>query len=771
MPLIPDIRISVQNQAQLILDPVVKGGQFQRSRNGQLLLYAGGFTAVFPVIINGEKWAFRCWHVPITDASKRLKLVSEFILNNKPSYLVPLEYTVRGIIVKGVIFPTTRMKWIEGKTIKKYLCENIGKKHSLLSLASTFLSLIDDMHGLGISHGDLQHGNILVTENEELFLVDYDSMYVPTMGNEYKDEIVGKEDYQHPKRKINKISSSKVDYFSELIIYLSIIGLAENPQLSTKYKLPDTEFLLFSATDFKDIEKSAVYKDLQSLNIPLVNHLLDMLSAYLKVDDINKLTPFNEDGKFKTLLSSYFKSEDDLWEEVKSADSIDAYQNYLKHYPRGRYNIVVRRKLNDLLEKQLIIEEDNLWKNAKRAGTISAYCHYISCSTKKTHLSEAKRIVDGLRWNVTLNSNTLEAYQRYLNETDLGLHRDEAYEKIDFLSWERASRLKTEHAYRDYLKTSVQKIHKFEAYTAINELLWNKAEIAATIEGYNGYLKKSNLLQQEVISSTTPYIRQTNPEYSNVINKIHDNQIRIKVRLQTLEEELWAKVDNENTKDGYELYLRQFPSGKHFGDCQRRIWEIQAQESEEALWKKAKMSHSLTGYRNYLKDSTLKKYQKDALEKISQFDDDAWAKACNVNSEAEYQKYIDTFPDAKNVQVAQQRIRWRKNKKSLGKFFKWLLAIVVISAIAIFAIKASYTSSLPAPKPTSVQTQQKSSSTSSNISQIESELDAKLKGLELQKKRGKALDINELNKAKSLLNKLYGKSSRYNSFKQRIDNL
>ena len=431
MPLIPDIRISVQNQSQLILDPVVKNGQFQRSRNGQLLLYAGGFTAVFPVIINGEKWAFRCWHVPITDASKRLKLVSEFILNNKPSYLVPLEYTARGIIVKGEIFPTTRMKWIEGKTIKKYLCENVGKKQSLLNLASTFLSLIEDMHRLEISHGDLQHGNILVTENEDISLVDYDSMYVPTMGNEYKDEIVGKEDYQHPKRKHNKISSSKVDYFSELIIYLSIIGLAENPQLSTKYKLPDTEFLLFSATDFKDIEKSAVYKDLRSLNIPLVNHLLDMLSAYLKVDDINKLTPFNEDGKFKTLLSSYFKSEDDLWEEVKSADSIDAYQNYLKHYPRGRYNIVARRKLNDLLEKQLIIEEDNLWKNAKRTGTISAYCHYISCSTKKTHLSEAKRKVEELRWNVTLNSNTLEAYQRYLNETDLGLHRDEAYEKID----------------------------------------------------------------------------------------------------------------------------------------------------------------------------------------------------------------------------------------------------------------------------------------------------------------------------------------------------
>lgn len=772
MPLIPDIRISVQNQSQLILDPVVKNGQFQRSRNGQLLLYAGGFTAVFPVIINGEKWAFRCWHVPITDASKRLKLVSEFILNNKPSYLVPLEYTARGIIVKGEIFPTTRMKWIEGRTIKKYLCENVGKKQSLLNLSSTFLSLIEDMHRLEISHGDLQHGNILVTENEDIFLVDYDSMYVPTMGNEYKDEIVGKEDYQHPKRKHNKISSSKVDYFSELIIYLSIIGLAENPQLSTKYKLPDTEFLLFSATDFKDIEKSAVYKDLRSLNIPLVNHLLDMLSAYLRVDDINKLTPFNEDGKFKTLLSSYFKSEDDLWEEVKSADSIDAYQNYLKHYPRGRYNIVARRKLNDLLEKQLIIEEDNLWKNAKRAGTISAYCHYISCSTKKTHLSEAKRKVEELRWNVTLNSNTLEAYQRYLNETDLWLHRDEAYEKIDVFSWERASRLKTEHAYRSYLNTSVQKKHRFEAYTAINDLLWNKAEVAGTIEGYNEYLKKSNQLEQEVISSATQHIKQTSPEYLNVINKIHDNQIRANVRLQTLDEELWSKVDNENKKDGYEFYLKQFPSGKHFGDCKRRIWAIQAQEREEALWKKAKMSHSLTGYRNYLKDSTLKEHQREALEKIAQYDEEAWQKASSLSTEQSYREYIELFPSGIHVDEANRQIESIRSKANLRKGCGWILAMVIIIGIIVLCIVASSapssrSSGNPGPR---IEKETSGTSNTVNVSEIESKVYSIIYGAERAKANGDPINYSRLREAENLLNQIKN-SPKYNEYKRRINAL
>lgn len=771
MPLIPDIRISVQNQAQLILDPVVKGGQFLRSRNGQLLLYAGGFTAVFPVIINGEKWAFRCWHVPITDASKRLRLVSEFILNNQPSYLVPLEYTARGIIVKGEIFPTTRMKWIEGKTIKTYLCENVGKKQSLLTLASTFLSLIEDMHRLGISHGDLQHGNILVTENEDMFLVDYDSMYVPTMGNEYKDEIVGKEDYQHPKRKNNRISSSKVDYFSELIIYLSIIGLAENPQLSTKYKLPDTEFLLFSAADFKDIEKSAVYKDLKSLDIPLVNHLLDMLSAYLKVDDINKLTPFNEDGKFKTLLSSYFKSEDDLWEEVKSADSIDAYQNFLKHYPRGRYNIVARRKLNALLEKQLNIEEENLWMNAQRAGTLAAYCHYISCSTKKAHLSEAKITVEGLRWRFALNNDTLDSYKAYLNETEIGFYKDEAYEKIDALSWERASLLKTEHAYRSYLRTSVKKKHKFEAYTVINELLWDAAEFVNTIEGYNEYLKKSNLLQQELTSSVTQSIRQTNSEYLNVINKIHDNQIRVNVRLQTFDEELWSKVDNENTKDGYEFYLGQFPSGKYVADCQRRIGAIQAQEREEALWKKAKMSDSLTGYRNYLKDSTLKVHQNEALEHISQFDEREWQKALSICTELSYREYVKLFPTGIHVDDANRQIESILFKDIVKKGFGWFFAIMIIIGIIILAVVASSSPNTHDTFEPRIEQHYTDTPIIINTSSIEQELESKLRALELQKQRHRPLDQAVLRDARNLLNDLRGRSSKYSQYKARIDKL
>ena len=47
-----------------------------------------------------------------------------------------------------------------------------------------------DLHSVGFSHGDLQHGNIMVNSEGKLFLVDYDSMFVPGLEN-VSDEIKG----------------------------------------------------------------------------------------------------------------------------------------------------------------------------------------------------------------------------------------------------------------------------------------------------------------------------------------------------------------------------------------------------------------------------------------------------------------------------------------------------------------------------------------------------------------------------------------------------
>ena len=292
MPTIPSIRTSVENKSVLILDEHAKNGTFRRDARGRLIAYAGGFSVVFPYeASDGTKWAFRCWHSDINNTQRRYELISEAIQKAHLAFLCDFDYIEKGINVEGTIYPTTRMRWIEGVTIKEYICKYRQSKDKLISLAENFLAMTQALHEQSLAHGDLQHGNILITNDHQLYLVDYDSFYCPKLKGE-EDTVTGLPDYQHPARKSNKSVSEKLDYFSELIIYLSILSIAEAPSLVEKYKVEDADRLLFAKEDFDDITKSQIYKDIQSLGKQF-QELLDVLEEYLKCNSIDELLPFD----------------------------------------------------------------------------------------------------------------------------------------------------------------------------------------------------------------------------------------------------------------------------------------------------------------------------------------------------------------------------------------------------------------------------------------------------------------------------------------------
>ena len=291
MPTIPSIRTSVENKDLLVLDNHAKNGIFERDARGRLIAYAGGFSIVFPyTTANGEKWAFRCWHSDIKNSKKRYETISDAIKKAKLSFLCEFQYIDKGINVEGNIYPTTRMRWIDGITIKDYIYQNRNSKDLLIALADNFLKMTRALHAQSLAHGDLQHGNILVDKNHQLYLVDYDSFYCPQLKGE-ADTVTGLADYQHPARISNKSVSEKLDYFSELIIYLSILAIAEDPSLVDKYKVADADRLLFAKEDFADIKNAPIFKDIYSLG----SHFQDMLAVleeYLGHRSIDDLVPF-----------------------------------------------------------------------------------------------------------------------------------------------------------------------------------------------------------------------------------------------------------------------------------------------------------------------------------------------------------------------------------------------------------------------------------------------------------------------------------------------
>lgn len=299
MPTLPSIRTSIENNQSLVIDSFARQGIFRRDKRGRLVAYTGGFSVVYPFEYNNEVWAFRCWHADLGNLRGHFLTLSSALSKLNLPHFCSFTYVDEGIVVEGKKYPTTRMKWIDGKNLKEYICIHKNDKNKLKNLANNFVKMITTLHKYHISHGDLQHGNILIDDNDNLFLIDYDSVYVPELQGE-ADIIKGLKGYQHPKRGDNLLANEKVDYFSELIIYLSILAIAEKSSLVEKYQVEDSEQLLFSFEDFKDLENSQVYVDLMQLG-GLFPILLKILSDYLDEDNICNLEPFT------TLVDKYTK--------------------------------------------------------------------------------------------------------------------------------------------------------------------------------------------------------------------------------------------------------------------------------------------------------------------------------------------------------------------------------------------------------------------------------------------------------------------------------
>lgn len=625
---IQDIINSVSVPA-LIKDTFIKSGTFARLKNGDIQACVGGFSIVFPVDVDGTKWAFRCWHHTLDNDQARIKLLSTELKKVGLPYFIDFEYEDNGIVVNGAVYPTTRMKWISGRDIKDYICYNRNNRHNLFKLATDFFAMTQDLHRLSIAHGDLQYENIIVNQYGKIFLIDYDSMYVPALSYmNSKNSTNGKEGYQHPAREKCVNSNPKLDYFSEVVILISILAIAYNPGLIDKYDLEDSDTMLFKKDDFRNFTSSGIYSELSSLGDPLVV-FLNVLSSYLREQDITKLEPL-ELAVNKANPRCVIKIEDFL----KNAEAV-------------------------LLKAE---------KEAKE---------------KKAKEEEEKRRRQELNaWRTASINNTSTGYQVYLNMYPLGEHVQEARKRI---------------------------AECIEAEEEAKRLSAIKAE-----------------------------------------------------------EDAWINACKLNSANSFSSFLNKYPNSKHKDTATRKLKACK----EAKDWNQAKVSNTITKLEGFIKNYPNSIHVAEARTIISELkEDNAWKTAQNIDTIESYKSYLSQYPNGQYVFVAENNIETLKKFK-----FPWiavgLIAIAAYIALAhnLASIDFDFTPS-QLERRESAQTRPKPTGEFENISQIANELDVKLKGLELQKKRGKLLDVNELNKAKSLLSRLYGKSLMYDSFKQRIENL
>ncbi len=284
-----DIITAIKNSDIFLKIPELQGAKPRLNPNGSPFAFVGGFNMVFQLEHQNKKWAFRVWHVPMGENKDRYVAISKYLTNSKLPYFADFIYNENSLLVNGELTDTIRMEWLDGILLKDYIEKHLNNKAKLKLLANNFLEMTKTLREAKISHGDLQEGNILVDDSGNIRLVDYDSICIPEIEGQ-KELVTGLKGYQHPSRFKGGKASLKADYFSELVIYLSILALSENSNLWIKYQIKDTQYLFFTENDLDNFENAEIYQDLQKLSNS-IKSLTRILSSFLSESSYLKLNP------------------------------------------------------------------------------------------------------------------------------------------------------------------------------------------------------------------------------------------------------------------------------------------------------------------------------------------------------------------------------------------------------------------------------------------------------------------------------------------------
>ncbi len=276
-----DFLEAVQNPGQNFKDAELCTAETELSVLGLPKVASGMFASVYELKSGSKYWAVRCFNDPPGDNHERYRAVSHFILSDDLPYTVDFAYIEEGISINSKWYPVVKMDWVKGETLDLYIEKHLKDKSALTALRLKFKIMMEKLAANGIAHGDLQHGNILVSGGE-IYLVDYDAFYVPELQGKKSKEL-GHPNYQHPERSAEHFGDY-LDNFSAHIIDLSLLCLIKEPELWDRFEGGD-ESILFKRMDFIDGSDSELFAHL------LESESMEIKSAAARILDYLQMDP------------------------------------------------------------------------------------------------------------------------------------------------------------------------------------------------------------------------------------------------------------------------------------------------------------------------------------------------------------------------------------------------------------------------------------------------------------------------------------------------
>lgn len=253
-----DYNEAIQHPESCFADLALKSSRVELNQLGLPRPMTGAFASVYRLVQGERSYAVRCFLEPRIDAKDRYAAISDALQKARLDSFADFFFLEKGIQVKGQWFPILRMEWIEGESLEKYIERNFRSQDKMLALHKEFRKVIKGLARAGIAHGDLQHGNILVSD-EGMKLIDYDGMFVAALEGFTSPEL-GHRNFQHPDRGHDLFDSS-LDNFSSWIIDTSLKLLIIDPALWKEHSCGD-DALIFRHKDLRLPDESSLFASL-----------------------------------------------------------------------------------------------------------------------------------------------------------------------------------------------------------------------------------------------------------------------------------------------------------------------------------------------------------------------------------------------------------------------------------------------------------------------------------------------------------------------------
>jgi len=135
----------------------------------------------------------------------------------------------------------------------------------------------------------------------------------------------------------------------------------------------------------------------------------------------------------------------------------------------------------------------------------------------------------------------------------------------------------------------------------------------------------------------------------------------------------WSNATESDTKDAYLAYQEAFPDGQGAGEIDSRI-EAALRQRDEDAWERAGSENTVQAYRDYATQFPDGRYSKQVVSRINAREENrTWEKAERTGSVAGYREYVSNYPDGEYVSEAvasinaiEEDMAW-DNAKEIGR--------------------------------------------------------------------------------------------------------